>query len=216
MLRPDKITDEIYDAVGSVLKVAAAYDQRTVGPKDITAWALAVGDLPEDALMEAVVAFYCEQGTDERTGRRPFVMPNDVIKRVRAARRDRLARNPVPAPESADPGKYKFQLHAMIRKIADGQAEFLAGPRRELPYGGRPPLKAIAAPRQERAERDEAAAKRYRAARDVLATRRDLGEAVLGLARLELGEDAEWAALVERAAELAATHPEQTEHREAS
>ncbi len=217
-MRPSEITPAVMEKIGGVLKIAAAYDQRTVGKADITAWALAVGQYPEDALMEAVVAFYVERATDDRTGRRPFIMPGDVVKRVRSAREDRLARAVPPAPESGDVGEYRADLTRMIRMVADGITMPGTRPRQALPYGG-PPPKAIAAPKQpaDTAGRTADVEEKYRAARGVLAKRRDLGEALLTLARERLGADADLAALIMRAAELAAAHPEfPIEHKEAS
>ena len=56
---------------------------------------------------------------------REWIMPADVRTRVKALRRDRLAREIVPAPphEVADaPGRYRAELNAEVRKIADGLA----------------------------------------------------------------------------------------------
>jgi hypothetical protein len=76
----------------------------------------AIGDLDYDDSLNAVAAHYGE--TTER------VMPGHVRTRVKAMRRDRLERTPLPAPAPAltdDPPRYRESLAASITSIADGR-----------------------------------------------------------------------------------------------
>jgi hypothetical protein len=103
------------DETVDLLTVAAAFDQRTVGEGDAMAWYAVVGDLDFTEAKQAVIAHYSD--STER------VMPAHVRIRVKAARRDRLARELVPAPPAEltdEPGRYKAELKASIREIADG------------------------------------------------------------------------------------------------
>ena len=113
------------DQTIDLLSVAAAFDRRTTGEADVIAWHAAIGDLDFADSRAAVIAHYQES--------RDWIMPADVRVRVRAMRRDRLARELIPAP-SAEPGRYKAELDASIRRIADGRTAWLAiAPVREGP-----------------------------------------------------------------------------------
>ncbi len=83
-MRPEQVTAEIIAKIESVLEIAAAFDQRTVGKGDLLAWSLAVGEWDEADLMEAVAAHYVD--TNDR------VMPADVAVRVKRMRRERIER----------------------------------------------------------------------------------------------------------------------------
>jgi hypothetical protein len=117
-MTPDEIVD--------LLTVAAAFDQRTVGEGDAMAWHAVLGDLDYADAQQAVLGYYADN--------RQRIMPADVRQRVKAMRRDRLAREIVPDPP-AEPGPYREALRAGIRQIADGHAVHLAiaGPVREDP-----------------------------------------------------------------------------------
>lgn len=114
------------DETIDLLTVAAAFDRRTTGESDVMAWHAAVGDLDFGDSRAAVIAHYQQS--------RDWVMPADVRTRVKAMRRDRLAREIIPAPP-AEPGRYKAELDASIRRIADGRTAWLAiaAPVREGP-----------------------------------------------------------------------------------
>lgn len=114
------------DETIDLLSVAAAFDRRTTGESDVIAWHAALGDLDFDDSRAAVIGHYRES--------RDWVMPADVRIRVKAMRRDRLARELIPAP-AAEPGRYKAELNANIRRIADGRTAWLAiaDPVREGP-----------------------------------------------------------------------------------
>ena len=118
------------DETIDLLTGAAAFDRRTTGESDVMAWHAAVGDLDFADSRAAVIAHYQES--------RDWVMPADVRVRVKAIRRDRLAREIAPAPpaELADkPGRYKAELDANVRRIAAGRTAWLAiaAPVREGP-----------------------------------------------------------------------------------
>jgi len=101
-------TDEMID----LLTLAAGYDRRTVGEADVTAWQLAVGDLPFGDAKLAVVAHYRET-TD-------WLMPAHVRTRVREVRAARLQESPLTGRPPADPAEYAAWLGAERRRIADG------------------------------------------------------------------------------------------------
>jgi len=117
------------EEVIDLLTLAAAFDRRNIGETDSIAWHAALGDLAFADAQAAVVGHYQDS--------REFVMPADVRSRVKAARRDRLAREVIPAPEADPdlPGRYRSALAAAVRRIADGFAPRLAiaGPVREGP-----------------------------------------------------------------------------------
>lgn len=105
------------DEVIDLLATAAAYDRRTAGQADITAWHLAIGDLNFHEAQAAVVAHYTEDVD--------WLMPAHIRTRVKRARELRLAARPIPepAPELTDDQRaYKNDLDSSIRRIADGQA----------------------------------------------------------------------------------------------
>jgi hypothetical protein len=98
-----------------LLALMALYDNRKASDPDIVAWLKVIGDLGYGDCEAAVIAHYQES--------RERIMPADVRVRVKAMRRDRLAREILPAPtaELADkPGPYLAVLRAGIRRIADG------------------------------------------------------------------------------------------------
>ena len=106
-------SDEVWD----LLELISSIDRRKVGLTDRQVWEGLVGDLSAADAQAAVIAHYRES--------REWIMPADVRTRVKALRRDRLAREIVPAPphEVADaPGRYRAELNAEVRKIADGLA----------------------------------------------------------------------------------------------
>ena len=120
------------DETIDLLTAAAAFDRRTVGKADAVAWHTVVGDLPLDDCLVAVRGHYTDT-TD-------WLMPAHVRQRVKAMRRDRIARAIPAAPpaEVADvPGRYKAALEAGIRRIADGRSmhRAIGGPIRK----GEPP-----------------------------------------------------------------------------
>lgn len=98
-----------------LLVLAAAFDRRHIGESDSVAWHAALGDIPFADAQAAVIDHYRES--------RDWIMPADVWNRVRAMRRDRIARAVVdaPNPELMDaPGRYKTALTEMIRRLGDG------------------------------------------------------------------------------------------------
>lgn len=101
-------SDEVWD----LLELIASIDRRKVGLTDRKTWEGLIGDLPAADAQAAVIGHYRES--------REWIMPADVRARVKAMRRDRLAREIVPAPP-ADPGQYRGGLRASITEIADGK-----------------------------------------------------------------------------------------------
>jgi len=66
--------------------------------------------------------------------RQPFVAVAEIRAEVKRIRRDRLEREIIPAPP-AEPGRYRAELRAGIKRIADGMTRHLAlaAPVREDP-----------------------------------------------------------------------------------
>jgi hypothetical protein len=113
-------SDEVWD----LLELIASIDRRKVGLTDRQVWEGLIGDLSAADAQAAVIAHYRES--------REWIMPADVRTRVKAQRRDRLAREIVPAP-SPEPGRYRAELKNELRRIADGFSvpRALAAPVRE-------------------------------------------------------------------------------------
>lgn len=82
-------------AIGDVLAVAAAFDNRTVGDADCIAWYRAIGHLNQQEVEEAIIAHYME--TTDR------IMPAHVLGRVGKIRALRLAHAGPEAVPDADP-----------------------------------------------------------------------------------------------------------------
>jgi len=117
-------SDEVWD----LLELISSIDRRKVGLTDRQVWEGLIGDLSAADAQAAVIAHYRES--------REWIMPADVRTRVKALRRDRLAREIIPAPpaELADtPVRWRAELSASVREIADGLSipRAIAGPVRE-------------------------------------------------------------------------------------
>lgn len=63
--------------VSELLSLAAAFDQRTIGPSDVEAWRLAISQVDYVRAKDAVVAHYRE--CDRR------LMPADIVRLCRSA-----------------------------------------------------------------------------------------------------------------------------------
>lgn len=103
------------DETIDLLSVAAAFDRRTVGKSDAMAWHAALGDLQFEDSRQAVVGHYRDT--------REWIMPADIRTRVKAIRRDRIARQITPAPPAEltdEPGRYKAAIEASVHRIANG------------------------------------------------------------------------------------------------
>jgi hypothetical protein len=92
-----------------LLAFCAAYDQRTIGKSDVEAWAEAldspwVPDIGMGEAQEAVVCHY--RDTPQR------ITVADVLKRVKAARSDRLSRALPPRRASTEPTEEYRQARA--------------------------------------------------------------------------------------------------------
>ena len=175
-----------------LLGMCASFDRRTIGEADARAWALVLADVALDDAQHAVAAHYAES--------RDWIMPADVRRRVKAMRRDRLDRNPAPAPAADladDPVRYRASLADSIREIANARSV-----NRALgnPNPDRPPAIEAAQHREPRSPR--AFTGKAADAHAVLQGLDDFGVALMQQARAELG-DVEYAALLVRAAELA-------------
>lgn len=106
-------SDEVWD----LLEIIASVDRRKLGLTDRQTWQALIGDLSFADARAAVADYYRES--------REWIMPADVRTRVKAMRRERLAREivPAPPPEDADnPVRFRETLKAELRAIADGRA----------------------------------------------------------------------------------------------
>jgi hypothetical protein len=154
------------EEVIDLLTLAAAFDRRHIGEADSIAWHAALGDLAFTDAQAALIGHYQDS--------REFVMPADVRTRVKAARRDRLAREVVPAPDIDPdlPGRYRSALAAAVRRIGDGFASRVA--IGSVVREGPPPeaftaAKAALAPPLTKQERAALQAAQSRAEREALA-----------------------------------------------
>ena len=110
--------------------VKAACPQQVIDDYTPDAWFDLLGDLSFDDCRAAVVAV---------GQRQPFIAPAEIRAEVRRVRRDRIDRAIPAAPpaELADnPGRYRAELKAQIRRIADGRSMNRAI---EGPAAGEPP-----------------------------------------------------------------------------
>ena len=94
--------------------VAACCPQQAIDDYTPDAWHDLLGDLPlaDCRLAAAAVA-----------RRQPFVAPAEIRAEIRRSRNDRLAREIVPAPPAEltdEPGRYKAELQAGVKRLADG------------------------------------------------------------------------------------------------
>ena len=104
------------EETAKLLATCATYDNRKVGTLDVVAWHRVVGDLPFRDSEQAVFAHYAESG--ER------IMPADIRRRVKEARRERILDTGIPAPPpelTDDPAAYGAALQAAATAIADGR-----------------------------------------------------------------------------------------------
>lgn len=91
-----------------VLAKMTAYDRRTVGLADVAAWHEIIGDLDYDDCLAAV--------RDHYTNSREWCMPADIVKAVKAIRRERLNAVGTLVPnDSPDDTAEVRALHAEIR-----------------------------------------------------------------------------------------------------
>lgn len=118
---------------------AAAFDNRTVGEADATAWAAALHDLPMDPdTLAAVARYYAEPTKDGETGRR-WLEPHHVKAWRKRIRAERLGET-IPAYEPMQPDETGAQFvarrRAQLKAIADGRLQAI--PVRELTGGPHP------------------------------------------------------------------------------
>lgn len=103
-----------------LLRIAAAYDRRTIGEADVLAWSEAArrANWPNpDAAADAIHAHYADTET--------WIMPGHVTKRIRASASGHPSAKPVAEVleqlDSAPPAspERRAELMAEIRKLAD-------------------------------------------------------------------------------------------------
>jgi len=102
------------EAVALTRYVKACCPQQQIDDYTPDAWFDLLGDLSMADCHEAVKVV---------GKRQPFIAPAEIRAEVRRVRNDRLSREitPVPPREVADePGRYRSELNAEVRKIADG------------------------------------------------------------------------------------------------
>lgn len=93
------------EVIGDVLAVAAAFDNRTVGDADCTAWYRVIGHLDQHEAEEAIIAHYTE--TNDR------IMPKDVLSRVGKLRALRIAHAGPESVPDADPDDWRAYQAAL-------------------------------------------------------------------------------------------------------
>lgn len=105
------------EAIGDVLAVAAAFDNRTVGIADSAAWFRVIGHLDQHEAEEAIIAHYSQ--TNDR------IMPQDVLSRVSKLRALRIAHAGPESVPDADPDDvlaYQQALREGRFRVASGAA----------------------------------------------------------------------------------------------
>ena len=103
-----------------LLTVATAFDQRTVGEADVTAWEAALADADFAAARSAIISHYREQ-----TSR---VMPADIRRHIRQNRRpDAIPFAELPAGAPDEPNQEYLAARAeMTARMAARDAEAMA------------------------------------------------------------------------------------------
>ncbi|WP_309029057.1 zinc finger domain-containing protein [Streptomyces alfalfae] len=107
-----------------LLTRAAAFDNRTIGEADATAWAAALADLPyDDDALQAVARYYSTPAAPGETGRR-WIEPHHVRTHRTAIRNERLGTT-IPAykpPTEPETGRdFTARRRAQLTAIADGR-----------------------------------------------------------------------------------------------
>lgn len=151
--------------------VKACCPQQAIDEYTPDAWHDLLGDLPATDCREAVIAV---------AKRQPFVSPAEIRAEIKRIRRDRLDREVMPALDAGladQPGRYQAELHAAVRRIADGRHIRLALPpvREDAPPQEVAEVRAALGPalprnKQELARRQAAESRAERAAREVPGT----------------------------------------------
>lgn len=98
-----------------LLTVAASFDRRTITDEDATAWAAALPEVDFAQARDAVVGHY----RDERS----WVMPADILRRVRIVRRDNITGADYVSPPSVladDPGREQEWLRLYRWRVGAG------------------------------------------------------------------------------------------------
>jgi len=104
------------EAVALTRYVKACCPQQQIDQYTPDAWHDLLGDLELADCLTAV---------REVCKRQPFIAPAEIRAEIRRARNDRLAREIVSAPPAEltdEPGRYKAELEAGIKRIADGRS----------------------------------------------------------------------------------------------
>ena len=123
-----------HSETATLLAMIQAFDRRTVGEADVTAWQAALDDLRFEDCRTAVVAHFRISSE--------WLMPAAVRAAVKAARRDRLERDLPTDPPDADPNDVPAYLEALREqrtRVGDGTerprpvAELIAGVAQQMP-----------------------------------------------------------------------------------
>ncbi|MCY4726727.1 hypothetical protein NYO98_10595 [Nocardioides sp. STR2] len=102
----------------AALGIASSFDRRTVGEADAQAWGAALADIRLADARDAIVAHYRET--------REWIMPADIIRRVRVIRRERLVGVTPPTPPAVladQPRREQRWQQAARTALADGATE---------------------------------------------------------------------------------------------
>lgn len=96
--------------VAKVLAKCSAYDLRTVGRADVSAWSEILGDVLLVDALDAVTRYYRESSNR--------AMPADVLRHSKAAKRDRLREERVRSDAIALPSKFETDEQRDARTAA--------------------------------------------------------------------------------------------------
>lgn len=119
-----------YEDVSTILGLAAARDQRTVGRADIAAWHadLNAASLTLNDATQALDVFYQEMAS-RRPEDRYRATPVDLIDVAKRARRDRVANLRYDGNPDETPQQYLANLRARTKALGDGHIDADTGLR---------------------------------------------------------------------------------------
>lgn len=115
--------------VSKLLTLAAAYDRRTAGEADVEAWFLLLANTDFEDARLAVLAHYADEHR--------WLMPADIVKRVRRIRTDRAAAivgpgQPAEVPDANPDNEAAYRRALREQRHRAGSGQLVEGTARRL------------------------------------------------------------------------------------